>query len=260
MDRYSTVEAYAQSKFRIYNGTGTMIINADDPRVSTLAQSERRCLQFTLNTPATNDEYGLQEQNNEIWLARGHELLLATNKLRFVGRHNWANALAALAVGEAIGLSRTGMLSALQEFQGLPHRCQLVVEIAGVRWYNDSKGTNVGATLAAIEGFPCLGKLILIAGGMGKNADFSPLYKPLTRRARAVILMGQDASQLEAALINSAPLYRVNNMDEAVNKASTLAQPGDCVLLSPACASFDMYSGFEDRGQVFMQAVKKILI
>jgi UDP-N-acetylmuramoylalanine--D-glutamate ligase len=258
MDRYPTFEAYIQSKARVYNGTGSMIINADDFRVTNLAQSDRHCLRFTLKVPAVN-EYGLREWNGETWLAKGEELLLSTRKLRLVGRHNLANALAALALGEAAGLSRAAMLSALREFRGLPHRCEWFAEANGVRWYNDSKGTNVGATLAAIEGLPCEGKLVLIAGGVGKGADFSPLYKPLAQRARAVILMGQDASRLEVALAGSVPLHRVNDMAEAVSKANALAQPSDCVLLSPACASFDMYSGFEARGQAFIQAVKEIL-
>lgn len=258
MDRYPTFEAYIQSKARIYNGTGAMIINADDSRVANLAQSDRHCLRFTLGVPAA-DEYGLRERDSEVWLARGHELLLPTHQLRLIGRHNWANALAALALGESVGLPRAEMLSALREFRGLPHRCEWIAEANGVRWYNDSKGTNVGATLAAIEGLPCQGRLVLIAGGVGKGADFSPLHEPLTQRAKAVILMGQDAPRLEAALIDSVPLYRVNDMNEAVSKANALAQPSDCVLLSPACASLDMYSGFEARGQAFIQAVKEIL-
>lgn len=258
MDRYPTFEAYIQSKARIYHGTGAMIINADDFQVTRLAQPGRRCLRFTLEVPAA-DEYGLREREGELWLARDSELLLPTHQLRLVGRHNWANALAALALGEAVGLPRAVMLSALQEFRGLPHRCEWVAEVNGVRWYNDSKGTNVGATLAAIEGLPCQGKLVLIAGGVGKGADFSPLHKPLTQRARAVILMGQDGPRLEVVLAGSASLYPVNDMAEAVSQAIALAQPGDCVLLSPACASFDMYSGFEARGQAFVQAVREIL-
>jgi UDP-N-acetylmuramoylalanine--D-glutamate ligase len=258
MDRYSSLEDYTQSKARIYNGTGAMIINADDCRVANLAQSNRPCLRFTLKAPAA-DEYGLREWAGETWLARSDKLLLPTRKLRLGGRHNLANALAALALGEAAGLPCAAMLLALQEFRGLPHRCEWLTEVNGVHWYNDSKGTNVGATLAAIEGLPCPGKLVLIAGGVGKGADFSPLRKPLGQRARAVLLMGQDASQLEAALAGSVPLYRVKDMSEAVSKANALAQPSDCVLLSPACASFDMYSGFEARGQAFIQAVQGIL-
>ncbi|QBQ53419.1 UDP-N-acetylmuramoyl-L-alanine--D-glutamate ligase [Nitrosococcus wardiae] len=258
MDRYSHLEAYVQAKARVYHGTGTMVINADDVQVAGLAQPERHCLRFTLGVPAA-DEYGLRERVGETWLARGHELLLPARQLPLVGRHNVANALAALALGEAAGLPRAAMLSALREFRGLPHRCEWVAQAKGVSWYNDSKGTNVGATVAAIEGLPCQGKLVLIAGGVGKGADFSTLWAPLSRRARAVVLMGQDAPRLEAALANSVPLYRARNMSEAVNKANTLAQPGDSVLLSPACASFDMYSGFEARGQAFIEAVQELL-
>ncbi|EDZ66480.1 UDP-N-acetylmuramoylalanine--D-glutamate ligase [Nitrosococcus oceani AFC27] len=258
MDRYPDLDAYCQAKARIYRGTGTMVINADDFRVASLVQPHRPCLRFTLGMPAV-DEYGLQERAGETWLVRGHERLLSARRLPLAGRHNLANALAALALGEAVGLPRAAMLSALQAFSGLPHRCEWLAEVNGVRWYNDSKGTNVGATVAAIEGIPCQGKLILIAGGVGKGADFSPLSKPLIQRARAVVLMGQDASRLEAVLASGPPLYRVNSMDEAVVKANVLAQSGDCVLLSPACASFDMYADFEARGQAFRQAVREIL-
>ncbi|ADE13674.1 UDP-N-acetylmuramoylalanine/D-glutamate ligase [Nitrosococcus halophilus Nc 4] len=258
MDRYPNLEAYVQAKGRVYHGTGAMVINADDVQVAGLAQPERHCLRFTLGAPAA-DEYGLRERAGETWLARGHELLLPARQFPLVGRHNLANALAALALGEAAGLPQLAMLSALREFRGLPHRCEWVAQANGVDWYNDSKGTNVGATVAAIEGLHCQGKLVLIAGGVGKGADFSPLCAPLSRRARAVVLMGQDAPRLEAALANSVPLYQVNDMGEAVNKASALAEPGDSVLLSPACASFDMYSGFEARGQAFIQAVQEHL-
>lgn len=257
MDRYPNLDAYSQVKARIYRGTGTMIINADDFRVASLAQPHRSCLRFTLGMPAA-DEYGLQEQAGETWLVRGHDWLLPAWRLPLAGRHNLANALAALALGETVGLPRAAMLSALQTFRGLPHRCEWLAEVNGVRWYNDSKGTNVGATVAAVEGIPCQGKLILIAGGVGKGADFSPLCEPLIQRARAVVLMGQDASRLEAVLAGSLPLHQANSMSEAVGKASALAQSGDCILLSPACASFDMYAGFEARGQAFRQAVQEI--
>lgn len=259
MDRYPSLQAYGQAKARIYNGTGFMIINADDPRVAELVQTGRRCLRFTLGLPAIN-EHGLRQQANETWLARGDELLLPAHELRLAGRHNWANALAALALGEAAGLPRAAMLEALRLFRGLPHRCEWLVEADGVHWYNDSKGTNVGATLAAVEGLSCQGKLVLIAGGVGKGADFSPLRGPLAQRARAVILMGQDAPRLEAVLAGHVPLYPAQHMHEAVCRASELAQPGDCVLLSPACASFDSYSGFEARGQDFTAAVQEIIL
>jgi UDP-N-acetylmuramoylalanine--D-glutamate ligase len=258
MDRYPNLEAYSQAKARIYSGTGAMIINADDARVASLMQPGRHCLRFTLKVPKA-DEYGLREWKGESWLAKGEELLLPARELRLVGRYNLGNALAALALGEAIDLPRAAMVSALREFRGLPHRCEWLGEAEGVHWYNDSKGTNVGATLAAIEGLPCRGKLILIAGGIGKGADFSPLGEPLAQRARAVVLMGQDAPRLQEALIGKVPLYHAHEMHAAVSRAKRLALPGDCVLLSPACASFDMYSGFEARGQAFAEAVQEIL-
>lgn len=259
LDRYPNLQAYSRAKARIYRGTGAMILNADDKRVAALARAGRRCFRFTLGRPAAR-EYGLRPRANEIWLARGDEWLLSTRELRLTGRHYWANALAALALGEAAGLPRPAMLAALRRFRGLPHRCEWVGETEGVLWYNDSKGTNVGATVAAIEGLPCEGKLVLIAGGVGKGADFSPLRLPLVRRARAVILLGQDAPRLEAALSGRIPLYRAGHMREAIRRARGLARAGDCVLLSPACASLDMYSNFEARGRDFTAAVREIAV
>ncbi|CAH9019322.1 UDP-N-acetylmuramoylalanine--D-glutamate ligase [Candidatus Nitrosacidococcus sp. I8] len=257
MDRYSNIESYIEAKLRIYQNAKTIVINKDDPYLSSFSDSNSHCIYFTLNRPKT-DEYGIQEQNNQIWLAKGNELILLIEQLPIKGRHNWANALAALALGESIGLPLPAMANALREFHGLPHRCQTITCINGVDWFNDSKGTNVGATLAALEGLPCHGKIILIAGGIGKGADFRPLYKPLAERAKALILMGRDADRIATDLAGSTPVYQVSSMIEAVNTAHRLAFSEDCVLLSPACASFDMFSGFEARGEAFVQAVRAI--
>ncbi len=176
--------------------------------------------------------------------------------VRMAGRHNLVNALAALALGEAAGLPLAAMVETLGEFQGLPHRMQYLAERDGVRWFNDSKGTNVGATLAAIAGVG--GKVVLIAGGEGKGADFGPLADAMQDKGRAAVLIGKDARLLEAVLGAAVPVRHADDMQQAVQIAAGLTQPGDCVLLSPACASTDMYRNFEVRGDTFMQAVREL--
>jgi UDP-N-acetylmuramoylalanine--D-glutamate ligase len=198
------------------------------------------------------DDYGLIAAGGQTWLARGGERLIAADELGIRGSHNALNALAALALGAAAGLSRDGMLAALRAFTGLPHRMQAIGERRGVRWYNDSKRTNVGATLAALGGLP--GRVVLIAGGLGKGQDFAPLREVAAVKARAVILIGRDAPLIEAALNDAASIHYAGDMREAVERAAALARPGDSVLLSPACASFDMFSGYEDRGRRFVAA------
>ncbi len=174
--------------------------------------------------------------------------------MRLAGRHNAANALAALALGDALGLDRLAMLDALAEFPGLPHRAALVREVGGVRYIDDSKGTNVGATLAAVAGFG--GPLLLIAGGEGKGQDFTPLRAALAGKTRLVLLIGRDAPQIEAALAGQVPTRRCRTMEQAVVAAAGAAQPGDTVLLSPACASLDMFRDYAERGEVFAAAVR----
>ncbi len=253
MDRYDDLESYRAAKQRIYRGDGAMVINADDPQVAAMAQRGRRLLTFSLGAPAA-DGYGLVQRGGGSWLARGAEPLLAVEALRMAGRHNIANALAALALGEAAGLPRAAMLDALREFPGLAHRCQLVAERDGVAWYNDSKATNVGAAVAALEGFER--PLILIAGGDAKGADLMPLRAPVARRARAAVLLGRDTERLAEALADAVPLHRVASIEEAVQVAAGLAQAGDAVLLAPACASLDMFRNFEERGERFAAAVR----
>ena len=189
-------------------------------------------------------------------MSRGDERLLPVSELRLVGEHNQANALAALALGEQMGLPMISMLNTLRHFSGLPHRTQWVADIDGVVWYNDSKGTNVGATISAIQGFS--NPVILIAGGQGKGADFSPLRDAVAANTRAVILLGEDAPKIEKALANSVPVTCVKDMESAVRTAQSQSHPGDVVLLSPACASFDMYADFEARGDAFISAVNAL--
>ena len=256
MDRYRNLDEYSAAKQRIFRGDGVMVLNADDPNVNAMALPDRRLLRFTLGMPA-EDEYGVRQHAGEDWLACGAENLLPVAALRIPGRHNVANALAALALGAAVNLPTAAMLTTLRAYAGLPHRTQWVAQRAGVDWYNDSKGTNVGATLAALLGMP--GQVVLIAGVEGKGADFSPLRAAVAEKARAVVLIGRDAAIIEAALAGAAPVSHANTMEEAVAQARALAQAGDVVLLSPACASFDMFDNYEQRGQVFTAAVLKVL-
>jgi UDP-N-acetylmuramoylalanine--D-glutamate ligase len=256
MDRYHDVREYAAAKQRIYRGAGTMVINADDPVVVAMMQAGRRVTRFSLREPVPGD-FGVRNRDGQPHLAKGAEILLPAAELHIKGMHNSANALAALALGEAAGVPMTSMLATLRRFAGLPHRTQWVASRNGVSWYNDSKGTNVGATLAALQGMP--GKVILIAGGLGKGQDFTPLKAAAAAKARAVVLMGQDAPLIERALAGVVPVVQVRDMDEAVERAAHLAQEGDTVLLSPACASFDMFKGYDHRGEVFTAAVRRTL-
>ncbi len=262
MDRYPDIDAYAAAKSAVYRGAEVGVINRDDERVVAMRGLARHESGFTLDRPQGAD-YGLSEHQGETWLCRGKQPLLPVSELRMCGRHNLANALAALALGEASGLPMPAMLEALRHFRGLAHRTQLVADKRGVRWYNDSKGTNVGATIAALEGLhPNSGesRTLLIAGGDSKGADFAPLAPVVARTARAVILMGRDADLIEQALSASrVPLLRVAGMDEAVAAAAQHARPGDRVLLSPACASFDMFRDFTARGEAFVAAVGRLV-
>lgn len=255
LDRYADLTDYVAAKRRIFRGNGAMVLNADDPLVTGMAEPGREVIRFTLNPPAAG-EFGLLDRDGESWLARGAEPWLAVRELRIGGLHNQANALAALAMGTALGLSRSAMLATLREFRGLAHRCELIAEHAGIRWYNDSKGTNVGATVAAVRGLP--GPVVLIAGGEGKGQDFAPLAQALRGKVRALVLIGRDAALIGAAVGDTVPQYRAADMDEAVGRAAQLAEPGDNVLLSPACASFDMFANFEARGRAFVAAVQEL--
>lgn len=259
LDRYSSLNDYVAAKIRIYHGNGTLVVNQDDPQVrATLAvvQSNRSIVRFGFAQPAEGD-FGLCEAASGPWLCRGTEHLLAEQDIKIKGRHNSANALAALALGEAVGLNMSIMLKVLQRFPGLPHRCQWVAERKDVTWYNDSKATNVGASLAAIDGIPAR-KLVLIAGGQSKGQDFTPLHEAVEQHCRAVILLGEDAELIEQALINSVPLIKVANLTEAVAEADAQALKGDAVLLSPACASFDMFNSYVERGEKFILAVEAL--
>ncbi|MFC3607173.1 UDP-N-acetylmuramoyl-L-alanine--D-glutamate ligase [Stutzerimonas tarimensis] len=256
MDRYSGLPAYHQAKHRIFRGARQVVVNRDDPLSRPLLREDLPLWTFGLGRPDFKG-FGLIERDGEKHLAFEFQPLMPVSELKIRGAHNHSNALAALALGHAAGLPMAAMLAALRGFAGLAHRCQWVGEHQGVAYYDDSKATNVGAALAAIEGLGAdvAGRLVLIAGGDGKGADFAPLREPVARHCRAVVLLGRDAGQLAAVLQDTAPLLTVAGLDEAVRQASSLAQAGDAVLLSPACASLDMFRNFEERGRLFAAAV-----
>jgi UDP-N-acetylmuramoylalanine--D-glutamate ligase len=257
MDRYATLAEYAAAKTRIFRGDGVMVLNADDPAVLAMGLPGRRTVRFGAGPPASDIDYGLVSHGGETWLARGARQLLPASAVPLPGRHNLLNVLAAMALAETVHVPLDAMKRAVSRFHGLHHRTELVLEHDGVRWIDDSKGTNVGATVAALNGMDA--PVILIAGGDGKGADFSELRAPVAKRARAVVLIGRDAALIGTALAGVAPVVNAGDMHAAVREAARLAQPGDVVLLSPACASFDMFRNYEHRGQVFAQAVKEIL-
>lgn len=260
LDRYADLQTYTDTKAAIYRDAGAAVFNLDDPRVMAMNRHAGDDLFFTLGTPDAG-VFGVCADPGERWLCHGAERLIRTTELRIPGTHNLANALATLAIGTLLGLPRDIMLKSLMGFSGLAHRTQFIKESAGVRWYNDSKGTNVGASVAALEGLSTgdATRTVLIAGGDGKGADFSLLTPAVVRHARAVILLGKDAPRIARALGDSVPLINAKNMDDAVLLAAGCAEPGDRVLLSPACASFDMYKNYQQRGEMFVDAVARLI-
>ena len=254
MDRYPDLAAYAAAKARIFARCDVAVINLDDPLVAAMVGPGRRQLSFSLRADVGADYALMRREDGEWWLMRRDEPLLALSQLRLTGLHNAANALAALALAEALGLPRAACIAALAAFTGLAHRTQWVAEIDGVRYVNDSKGTNVGATLAAVAGMP--GPLIVIAGGDGKGQDFAPLRAAFAGKVRATVLIGRDARLLGQALQGASELHYAASLEAAVECAARLAQPGDTVLLSPACASLDMFRSYMHRGDVFAGVVQ----
>ncbi|EIK98041.1 UDP-N-acetylmuramoyl-L-alanyl-D-glutamate synthetase [Pseudomonas sp. M47T1] len=257
MDRYSGLPAYHLAKHRIFRGARQVVYNRQDALTRPLMGEGLPCWTFGLNKPDFK-AFGLREEDGQKYLAFEFQNLMPVSELKIRGSHNQANALAALALGHAVGLPFEPMLATLRTFAGLAHRCQWLRERNGVSYYDDSKATNVGAALAAIEGLGADidGKLVLVAGGDGKGADFSALKAPVAAHCRAVVLLGRDAELIAAVLGDDVPLVRVNTLDEAVEQCAALTQPGDAVLLSPACASLDMFKNYEERGRLFAQAVE----
>ncbi|HMW54267.1 MAG TPA: UDP-N-acetylmuramoyl-L-alanine--D-glutamate ligase [Accumulibacter sp.] len=253
LDRYNGLDDYANSKMRIFQGGGVMVLNRDDARSLAAASDEREVVTFGLNPPTRRSDYGLVDA----CIVRGGEQLVKLADLKLVGRHNAANAMAALALCAAIGIEPRSVLPALKAFGGLSHRVEWVAEINGVSYFDDSKGTNVGATLAAIQG---LGRpLAIILGGDGKGQDFSPLKTAIDQHARAAALIGRDAPAIAAALQDCrVPWQYCTDMAAAVRWCATHTQIGDAVLLSPACASMDMYRDYAHRAEAFIAAVRAI--
>jgi len=255
LDRYASLASYAAAKARIFARCDTAVINLDDPLVLAMPRAASSTLSFSLRA-AVGATYALSLQAGEWWLTRGATPLLRAQELKIRGAHNAANALAALALGEALELPLGVMLEELRSFAGLPHRSQWIADVHGVAYIDDSKGTNVGATLAAVAGMP--GPVVLIAGGEGKNQDFSPLAAAARGKVRHAVLIGRDAAQIAAALEGVCPVERCATLEAAVQAAARAARPGDTVLLSPACASFDMFRDYAHRGEVFAAAVQEL--
>ena len=252
LDRHADIAGYAQEKQRIFRGDGIMVLNADDAMVMAMQDSQRTCITFSVQQTAN---FYLQRDEKDR-IMQGNQILMNISELNLEGSHNIANALAALALGHAVGMDINAMCRSLKRFKGLPHRMQKVAEIHGVRWINDSKATNIGACVAALKGYDR--KVILIAGGDAKGADMNELTPTIQAKTKAVILMGKDAALINQALNRSVPTYFADSMKQAVNIAADLAQTGDSVLLSPACASLDQYKSYADRGNQFTQAVLEL--
>ena len=257
LDRYAGMDAYAAAKARIFQGDGVQVLNRDDVRSFGMKLPGRKQITFGLSEPLHDNDWGIERVGSDIWLVQGQQRVLNANELQVAGLHNVANALVALALCRAIGLPLVPLLDALRAFKSLPHRVERVAEINGVVYYDDSKGTNVGATVAALQG---LGRsAVLIAGGEGKEQDFAPLHPVVAQYARAVVLIGRDANKIEVALQGcGVAVVHAHDMGDAVRQSAALAQPGDAVLLSPACASFDMFHNYKHRAEVFISAVQAV--
>lgn len=263
LDRHGSMQHYAEVKARIFRGAKVVVVNRDDPAVmaqvakvrEAFGQAGTQCVSFGLDAPAKPKNYGLARHAGESCLSQGDTALLPRESLKIQGLHNAANALAALALAEAVGIAREASLRTLREFKGLAHRCEFVAAHGGVTWLNDSKGTNVGATLAALQGLDA--PIVWLGGGQGKGQDFQPLARPLAEKGRAALLFGQDAEAIEQAILGALPVYREHTLEAALQRAKSLAQPGDRVLLSPACASLDQFRNYVERGECFARWVRE---
>ena len=294
LDRYIDLAEYASAKARIFQGgagaPGVQVLNREDALVRGMALADRHIITFGLDAPTADEDFGLRQNRGEAWLVQGERFLLPVSELPLAGLHNAANAMAALALCASLGFSANALLPALRSFHGLPHRVEKVAELGGVSWYDDSKGTNVGATVAALSGIggqlnaraarnsrlPSPGrevgrdgslscdpkdrKIVVILGGDGKGQDFSPLQAAVAGHARAAIMIGRDGPLIEKAIgaAVGVAIESAGDLEDAVRRAHLLARPGDAVLLSPACASFDMFRNYEHRAQTFVAAVKAL--
>lgn len=260
MDRYDSLDDYKNAKEKILSGAEIGVYNADDVAVMGMQGSEDAYF-FTLGESHGEKSFGIRTQNGEAYLSHGLDLVFPVNSLKIPGSHNHANALAAMAMAQAVGLDIEAVKSTLSSYRGLPHRTEYVTTLNDVKWFNDSKGTNVGACAAALAGLvdeSHASKTVLIAGGDGKGAEFSDLSDPLNKYARAVVLIGKDAALIANSIPANIPHYFAKDMIQAVTLAAEQAESGDNVLLSPACASFDMYKNYMHRGDMFMEAVRRL--
>ena len=258
LDRYAgSMDAYAAAKARIFRGGGVQVVNREDARSAAMKIEGRKLFSFGLNAPSAENEWGITREGASVWMMQGAQKIMRADELQVSGLHNVANALAALALCRSLGLPLAPLCAALRAFKGLPHRVEKVAEVNGVTYYDDSKGTNVGATEAALNGLGI--PAIVILGGDGKGQNFSPLKDAVARHARAAVLIGRDAPLIEQALQGCGkPVLKAHDMGEAVMLAAANAQAGDAVLMSPACASFDMYKSYLHRAEAFIAAVKKL--
>ncbi len=257
MDRYTDIKAYIEAKQKIYENADCLVVNRGDKRAwPTQKILGEKKVYFAEDEPLQKDVFGLAIVEGHRCLMLGDLVLMRVEKLKVPGVHNAINALAAIALGCAAKLEMQSMIDALKEFTGLPHRVEFVCEAGGVKWFNDSKGTNVGATVKAVTGL--ISPVVLIAGGVGKGTDFQPLADVAEQSIKAAVLIGRDAALIAAALGDSGvPVMFASTMGEAVKIASSLSISGDVVLLSPACASFDMFKSFEERGEIFVKEVMR---
>jgi len=257
LDRYASMQGYTAAKARIFQGSGIQVLNRDDPLSQGLRLPGREVVSFGSDAPASESDWGMLQSDGQCWLAQGDCKLIPAAELQIPGLHNALNALAALALCRAVDLPLAPLLDGLRRFKGLPHRMQMVAELGDIAFFDDSKGTNVGATLAALTGF---GRhCVLIAGGDGKGQDFRPLADAVRKHARAVVLIGRDREQIAAALSGcGVQLMRAGTLEEAVDIAYSAAMPGDGVLLSPACASYDMFRDYGHRGEEFTRIARAL--
>lgn len=259
LDRYDSYEDYWKTKHKIFIGCETAVINRDDQLSTPIYAEAKANISFGLDH-ATGHDFGMLQQGGEHYLAMDHQPLLNTKQLKIKGTHNRSNALAALALGSAAGLSLDSMLTTLQDFPGLEHRCQWVGQHNKVDYFNDSKGTNVGATVAALEGLKddIEGAIVLMAGGDGKGADFTFLAEAINSGVKTLVAYGRDKQLIAQALGSVTTVIEADDFTDAFNKARNAAKAGDAVLLSPACASFDMFDSFEHRGETFVKLVQAL--
>lgn len=259
LDRYTDLEDYTNAKRRIYQQCQIAVVNADEPHIWQKFSFTRAPLSFSLQDKEDCD-FHLGQRQGQLWLMHRTKTLMPVSELKLQAQHHVKNALAALALGFAIDLPIESMLQVLRNFAGLPHRCQWIRNYHGADYFNDSKGTSMGATQAALASLKAMaqGQLILIAGGQGKGVDFAPMRTAMKQYVDQLILIGEDAPVLEKTFHSIVPITHANSMEDAVNKAAQLAQKGDIVLLSPMCASFDMFKNYMHRGEVFIKAVQSL--